>query len=64
MLLTEWNMEDALAVRYEEGWDDGLEKGRSEVARNALIKGISINTISEITGLGIEDLKRLAAAGK
>jgi predicted transposase YdaD len=46
MLMTEWNMDDALAVRYregreegweggheegwEEGWEGGLEKGREE----------------------------------
>jgi hypothetical protein len=27
MLFTEWNLEDAIAVRYEEGLEDGLEKG-------------------------------------
>jgi flagellar biosynthesis/type III secretory pathway protein FliH len=30
MLFTEWNMDDALAVRYEEGIEDGMEKGRAE----------------------------------
>lgn len=27
MLFTEFNMEDALEVRYEEGFEDGVEKG-------------------------------------
>jgi len=27
MLMTEWNWDDALAVRYEEGMEDGVEKG-------------------------------------
>ena len=27
MLLTEWNWDDALAVRFEEGLEEGLEKG-------------------------------------
>lgn len=27
MLFTEFNMEDALEVRYEEGFEDGMEKG-------------------------------------
>jgi len=34
MLMTEWNWDDALAVRYEEGREEGLEvgieKGREE----------------------------------
>ncbi|MDR3160539.1 MAG: hypothetical protein LBU28_02875, partial [Spirochaetaceae bacterium] len=38
MLFTEWNLEDALAVEREEGWEEGrqegleegLEKGRQE----------------------------------
>jgi hypothetical protein len=28
MLFTEWNLDDALAVRYEEGTEDGIEIGR------------------------------------
>jgi hypothetical protein len=27
MLFTEWNQDDALAVRYEEGMEDGIGKG-------------------------------------
>jgi predicted transposase/invertase (TIGR01784 family) len=30
MLLTEWKMEDALAVRYEEGREEGWSEGREE----------------------------------
>jgi len=30
MLMTEWNLDDALAVRYEEGLEIGLEQGREE----------------------------------
>jgi len=36
MLTTEWKLEDALAVRYEEGREEGLEEGRDEVL--ALLK--------------------------
>jgi predicted transposase YdaD len=48
MLILDWNMEDALAVRYEEGREEGREegmergmekgreKGREEIDRNAL----------------------------
>jgi len=65
MLLTEWNMDDALAVRYEEGWEDGMDKGREEgmvnVARNALAEGLSPEVIRTITGLDTETIMTLAS---
>jgi predicted transposase/invertase (TIGR01784 family) len=72
MLFTEWNWDDALAVRFEEGREEGrergleeglekgLEKGREEIARNALAKGLPPDTIREITGLDIETIRNLA----
>jgi len=63
MLMTEWNMDDALAVRYEEGLEDGLEKGLEEakenIARNLLAKGSLPEFIRDITGLDIETIKNL-----
>jgi len=41
MLFTEWNLDDALAVRYEEGVEDGIEKGREELFA-LLEKGVSL----------------------
>ncbi|MDR2740823.1 MAG: hypothetical protein LBB98_01535 [Treponema sp.] len=41
----------------KEGHKEGLEKGREEVARNALAKGLSLDTIGEITGFDIETIK-------
>jgi hypothetical protein len=52
MLLTEWNQDEAIEVAREEG----LELA----ARNALAKGISVQTVQEITGFDlniIEDIK-------
>jgi predicted transposase YdaD len=61
--MTEWNWDDALAVRYEEGMvkglEEGMEKGREEIARNALAEGASIEFVQKITGLDIETLKNL-----
>jgi hypothetical protein len=60
MLMTEWNIEDAKKVWYEEGREEGMEEGREAVARNALAKGLSIDFIHEITCLDkttIENLK-------
>jgi hypothetical protein len=67
MLFTEWNWDDALAVRFEEGREEGreegleqgLEKGREEIARNALAKGLSPDIIGEITGLDSETIRNI-----
>jgi hypothetical protein len=52
MLFDEWKLEDALVVEREEG--------REEVAKNALIKGASVEFIREITGLSTETIQNLA----
>jgi hypothetical protein len=62
MFLTEWKMEDALTVRYEEGLEDGMEKGREEIARNALNMGASCEFVKGITGLDMEIIEKLALA--
>ncbi|MDR3174854.1 MAG: hypothetical protein LBU19_11425 [Treponema sp.] len=59
MLIAEWNWDDALAVRYSEGMEKGMEEGREEIARNALAAGLPPGTISEITGLDITTINRL-----
>ncbi|MDR0474977.1 MAG: hypothetical protein LBH43_15045, partial [Treponema sp.] len=71
MLFTEWNMDDALAVRFEEGIEvgreegieigeeKGMEKGREKIARNALAKGLSPELICTITGLDLETINSL-----
>jgi hypothetical protein len=74
MDITHWNMEDALAVRYEEGYEDGFElglkeareerlkKSKEETARKAIARGIPFELIRDITGLDMETIKNLAAA--
>jgi hypothetical protein len=37
--------------------EKGIEKGRAKIAGNALAKGLSLDTIGEITGLDIETIK-------
>ena len=63
MLMTEWNMDDALAVRYEEGHEDGMEKGleaaKESIARNLLAKGSTPEFVRDITGLDIETINNL-----
>jgi predicted transposase/invertase (TIGR01784 family) len=60
MLMTEWNWDDALAVRYEDGMEDGREDEREEIAKNALAKGLSPELICTITGLDMETVTSLA----
>ena len=74
MLITEWDTEEAKEVWYEEGLEDGLEKGlekgREEVreearkeklqsAANFKKLGVSIEIISQATGLTVEEIKAL-----
>jgi len=60
-LYNEFNLDDALAVRYEDGWEEGEENKALEIARNALGKGLSLEFVHEITGLGLDTLKDLQA---
>jgi len=50
MLAKEWKLEDALAVRFEEGWEGGKEEGREERDREVL------NLIAK--GYTLEDIQR------
>jgi predicted transposase/invertase (TIGR01784 family) len=57
MLLTEWTFDDAKQVWFEEG----MEKGREEIARNALAEGASIEFVRKITGLDMDTIRNLRA---
>jgi hypothetical protein len=63
MLMTEWKLEEALVVEREEGREEGLERGREEgreeIAKAALAEGMSPETVSRITGLNLEAVKKL-----
>jgi predicted transposase YdaD len=68
MLFGEWNWDEVLAVRYEDGLEEGMEKGlalgtqrqQMETARNALMEGLSPGLVSKITGLDAEAIAALA----
>ena len=63
MLYTEFKLDDALAVRYEEGCEEGRAEGQQEktfeIARNALAKGSTPEFVRDITGLDLETIKEL-----
>ena len=56
MLANEWNMETALEVREEEGFERGVET----VAVNALAEGLSLEQVHRITGLDMETITSLS----
>jgi len=58
MLILDWNMEDALAVRYEEG----IEKGVLKTACKALDEGASPEFVHKITGIDVQAIKRMYGA--
>jgi len=59
MLLTDWNLEDAKKVWYEDGREDGEEKASIKIARNLLAKGSSHEFVHEVTGLDIKTIQGL-----
>jgi predicted transposase/invertase (TIGR01784 family) len=56
----EAHREEAWEYGLEEGLEQGREQGIMDTARNALAKGLSIETVQEITGLDLEVIERLA----
>ncbi len=66
MIFTQWNFEDAMEVRYEEGFEDGAEKGESlrlikQVQRKRL-KGKSVSAISEELEDSVEVIEQICSA--
>ena len=60
MLALEWNMDDALQARFEEGRNEGREEGRETVAVNLINMGMAFDKIQEATKLSLERIKELA----
>jgi predicted transposase/invertase (TIGR01784 family) len=59
MLTTEWNMDDALHVRYDEGKEEGKTEGKVEAASNMKADGLDVSLISKYTGLSVEEIQKL-----
>ena len=56
MLALEWNMDDALQARFEEGRDEG----REAVAINLIHMGFNFTDIQKATNLPLQRLEQLA----
>jgi predicted transposase/invertase (TIGR01784 family) len=63
MLMTEWNIEDAQKVWFEDGMEKGREEGREEesfsIAQNLVKLGLPIETVISATRLDPEKVKAL-----
>jgi len=64
MWATEWKMEDALEVRAKEAWEDGLEEGKVETAKELLSLGVDVSIISQATKLSVDTILRLQSTRK
>ena len=60
MLALEWNMNDALAARFEDGYKDGRNEERESVAIKLIRRGRPLQEIHEDTGLSLHRLEQLA----
>ena len=47
---------EGIAVGREEGREEGRENTQKEIARKMLDKGMDINSISELSGLTLEEI--------
>ena len=59
MLYAEFNLDDFLAVRSEEAWEEGQQEKTLEIARNALAEGSTPDFVQKITGLDLETIEEL-----
>jgi predicted transposase YdaD len=62
MLLTEWNMKDALAVRWEEGLEEGREEGREEDIKRLLEYGMTPEQVAEALKIPLDAV--ISTSGK
>ena len=51
--------QEGLAKGMEKGRIEGLQEGRQEVILNMLKKNLDIKLVSEVTGVSIEEIKKL-----
>ncbi len=63
MLCAKYDYKMDIAVKQEEAFEDGMEKGSQlkaiETAKNAIKLGLNTDQISKITGLSFEEISNL-----
>lgn len=60
MLALEWNMDEALQARFNEGYTEGRDEEREAIAIKLLRMGLSFADIQNVTNLSIERLEKIA----
>lgn len=64
MLALEWNMDDALQARFEDGFDEGRSQGEilraEKIARKMIQKDRPFEEIHELTDLPLQRIQELA----
>ena len=59
MFLFEYNEEGVMNALKEEAMEIGKAEGKTEVAKAMLAKGIDVDTVSQCSGISVDELKRL-----
>ena len=47
-------------IGREEGREEGIEKGRIEVAKNMLAGGLDVRQVAQFSGFSVEEVRLLA----
>ena len=58
-MISDIEKEDIATANYKDGFEEGMEKGKTDVARKMLEKGFSLEEIADCTGLSEEQIKAL-----
>lgn len=64
MLSLEWNLDDALAARFQDGRDEGINEGIEKVALKMIQLGKSFEDIRQMTDLPVERIQKLSLSKK
>jgi predicted transposase/invertase (TIGR01784 family) len=48
-----------MSVRYKKGLNEGLAKGKAEIVRSMLARGMARDLVSEMTGLSSKEIENL-----
>ena len=63
MFLYEYDEKGVMESLKQEAWEDGKAEGIAQeklaIAKNLLKTGLDLNTISQSTGISLEELKKL-----
>lgn len=60
VLNVQWNLDDALRVREQEGIEKGIEKGKLETAIEMIKGKVDFAMIAKFTGLSMDKIHELA----